>query len=102
MSKSVDVSQQYSFASSIDVTTVLDRLEIQYLDVNERRAIVIFAGGILNLETQIGELTDLECAEITVYDLPLNNESNTENETEAAVELIEDFKNQLLSAIDSV
>ncbi|ELY37807.1 hypothetical protein [Natronorubrum tibetense] len=95
MSKSVDVSQQYTFTSSIDVTAILDRLEVQYLDVNEHRAIVIFAGGILNLESQAGLLTDLERAEITVYDLPLNSDRNTTNETEAAIELIEDFRNQL-------
>ncbi|MDQ2052956.1 hypothetical protein RBH26_21165 [Natronolimnohabitans sp. A-GB9] len=97
MSEAVDISQRCTFPSSIDVTSVLDRLEIQFLDVNERRAIVIFAGAILNLESQKGNLTELECAEITVYDLPTNSEQDAGTETEVALELIEDFRNQLFA-----
>lgn len=95
MSKAVDVTQQCAFPSSIDVTAVLERQNIQFLDVNESRAIVIFDGAILNLESQEGKLTKLERAEITVYDLPLNSEGNTKSETETALELIEDFSEQL-------
>lgn len=102
MSKAVDVSQQCTFPSSIDVTSVLDSLEIQFLDVNERRAIVIFAGAILNLESKKGNLTELECAEITVYDLPMNSKRDADTETEAAIELIEDFRNQLFATAEPV
>ncbi|WP_436348458.1 hypothetical protein [Natronorubrum sp. FCH18a] len=95
MSKAVDVTQQCAFPSSIDVTAVLERQRIQFLDVNESRAIVIFNGAILNLESRKGKLTDLKRAEITVYDLPLNSEGDTKSETEAAIELIEDFSEQV-------
>ncbi|SDK61781.1 hypothetical protein [Natronorubrum texcoconense] len=95
MSKAVDVTQRCTFPSSIDVTAVLERLEIQFLDVNDRRAIVIFQGGILNLESQNGTLTDLDSAEITVYDLPADNKRERGAEGQAAIELIEDFRAEL-------
>ena len=101
MSTAVDVTQQCSFPSPIDVTAVLERLGIQFLDVNERRAIVIFDQAILNLEAQNGRLTALERVEITVYDLPLNDGRETEGESEAAIELIEDFREQLSSTAGS-
>ncbi|WP_339105853.1 hypothetical protein [Haloterrigena salinisoli] len=102
MSETVDVSQQCAFPSAIDVTAVLDRLEIQFLDVHERRVIVIFAGAILNLECQEGELTALERAEITVYDLPVNSGSTSESEYDTAMELIDDFVDQLHTTSQSM
>lgn len=93
MSETVDVSRQCKFSSPVDITVILDRLGVQFLDVHDRRVIVIFAGAILNLESLEGELAALERAKITVYDLPL--ESNGGNE--AAIELIDDFRNQLVS-----
>ena len=95
MSATADVSQQRRFATAIDVTAVMNRLEIQFLDVHDRRAIVIFAGAILNLECREGDLTALEDAEITVYDLPVNSERATDDETAAATELIEEFVERL-------
>lgn len=93
MSETVDVSRQCTFSSPVDITAILDRLEVQFLDVHDRRVIVIFAGAILNLESLEGELTALERARITVYDLPLESNGGTE----AAIELIDDFRNQLVS-----
>ncbi|QRV17845.1 hypothetical protein JMJ58_23950 (plasmid) [Haloterrigena salifodinae] len=95
MSKAADVSQQCAFPTAIDVTTVLDRLEIQFLDVHDHRVIVIFAGAILNLECHKGDLTALERAEITVYEPPVHNNSDTENETAATSGVIDDFVEQL-------
>ena len=95
MSKIVDSSQQCTFSSPIDLTAALDQLGIQFLDVDEHRTFVIFAGSILNLESCEGTLTDLKRAEIAVYDLPLHHDESTTSETEAAVELIEEFKDQL-------
>jgi len=95
MSEVVDISREVTFSSPIDVTAVLDRLKIQFLDVHERRAIVIFAGSILNIECDDETLTELTRAEITVYDLPLNRDTNAGSETEAAIELIEDFTTQI-------
>lgn len=97
MSEAVDVSRQCTFSSPVDITAILDRLEVQFLEVHDRRAIVIFAGAILNLESLNGDLTALKQANITVYDLPLGGESGTE----AAIELIEDFRNQLVSTNNS-
>lgn len=93
MSKTKDVSQVYSFSSPIDMVSMLEQLEIQYIDVNHSRALVIFGGAILNLECLEGDLTNLERIEITLYDLPSN--SDTESETEAALEVINDFKSLL-------
>ena len=101
MSNAVDVSQQCAFPSAIDVTEVLDRLEIQFLDVHERRVIVIFAGAILDLECQEGKLTTLERAEITVYDLPVDTGSTPGGEYDTAMELIDDLVNQLLATVRS-
>lgn len=102
MSETVDVSQQCAFPSAIDATTVLDRLEVQFLDVHEHRVIVIFAGAILNLECLEGELTALERAEITVYDLPVNSGSRDESEFDTAMGLIDDFVDQLLKTSQSL
>ncbi|WP_339106316.1 hypothetical protein [Haloterrigena salinisoli] len=93
MSETIDISREYSFSPPINIASVLDRLEIQYLDVHKSRALIIFDGVILDLECLDGELTHLERAEITVCDLPLN--SDAKNETETALELIGHFKNQL-------
>ena len=98
MSTTVDVSKQCTFASAIDVTTILERLEIQFLDVDDRRAIVIFAGGILNLECRTGTLTELTSAEITVYDLPVNSHRNSDGDGDTARKLLEDFHEQLVDA----
>ncbi|ELY38906.1 hypothetical protein [Natronorubrum tibetense] len=99
MSTAVDITQQYSFPSPIDVTAVLERLGIQFLDVNERRAIVIFDRAILNLEARNGRLTALERVAITVYDIPLDDDREIESESEAAIELVEDFREQLSSTV---
>lgn len=95
MSRAADVSQQCAFSTAIDVTAVLDRLEIQFLDVHDHRAIVIFAGAILNLECREGDLTALERAEIIVYEPPVHSNRDTENESEATIGVIDDFVEQL-------
>ncbi|ELZ15541.1 hypothetical protein C477_17725 [Haloterrigena salina JCM 13891] len=95
MSTAADVSQQSTFSTTIDVAAVLDRLGIQFLDVHDHRAIVIFDGAILNLECREGDLTALERAEITVYDLPMHSNRETENETAATIGVIDDFVEQL-------
>ncbi|ELY50971.1 hypothetical protein [Natronolimnohabitans innermongolicus] len=101
MSEAVDVTQRCTFSPAIDVTAVLDRLEVQFLDVHERRAIVIFAGAILNLECLEGELTALETGAVTVYDLPVDGPRDGVTEDEAANELIEEFEQQLVTAARS-
>ncbi|ELZ24438.1 hypothetical protein C477_00715 [Haloterrigena salina JCM 13891] len=98
MSTAVDVSKQCTFASAIDVTTILERLEIQFLDVDDHRAIVIFAGAILNLECRTGTLTNLTSAEITVYDLPVDSHRNSDGDDDTARKLLEDFLEQLADA----
>lgn len=95
MSNTVDVSREFVFSSPVDITAALDRQDIQFLDVHDRRALVIFAGSILNLTTEDGSLTELERVEITVYDLPTDRTHSSNSETEAAIELIEDFTTQL-------
>jgi len=95
MSELLDISREYTFSPPIDITATLDRLGIEYLDVRDRRAIVIFTESLLNIEGDTDPLTELERVEITVYDLSLDRERRADNETEAAIELIEDFVDRL-------
>jgi hypothetical protein len=96
MDDGVNVSRQYTFNPPVDFPSIVEDLAIQYLDVNETRAFVIFNTGILNLECTKGNLNDLSAAEITVYELPYD--SATDRETDAAVNLIEKFISQIASA----
>ena len=45
-----DPSREQTFVSPIDWFSTLEALTIQYLDVNEARALVIYQTAILNLE----------------------------------------------------
>jgi hypothetical protein len=79
MSDGSDLSLRYTFATPVDLPSALETLQVQYLDIGETRALVIFNTAILNLECSEGELENLESAEITVYEFPYNT---TAEETE--------------------
>jgi hypothetical protein len=96
MDDGVNVSRQYTFNPPIDLLSTVEDLAIQYLDVNETRAFIIFNTGILNLECTDGNLTDLSAAEITVYEIPYD--SATDRETNTAVNFIKKFVSQISSA----
>jgi hypothetical protein len=96
MDDGVDVSRQYIFNPPVDLLSTVEDLAIQYLDVNETRAFIIFNTGILNLNCTDGDLADLSAAEITVYEIPYD--SATGRETDTAVDFIEKFVSQISSA----
>lgn len=96
MDGSSDVARQYTFSPPVDLLAILESLNIQYLDVNETRALVIFNTAVLNLESIERELTTLSDVEITVYELPRNTDTNgTERE---AISVIGQFINQVTSS----
>jgi hypothetical protein len=95
MDGSPDVSREYAFTPPADILSILAELNVQYLDVNETRALVIFNTGILNVECTEGELTALTSAEITVYELPYD--SAADRTTDTAEDLIEKFVGQVSS-----
>ncbi|ELZ01348.1 hypothetical protein [Natrialba aegyptia] len=96
MDNGLDVSQQYTFSPPIDLLSALESLHIQYLDVTETRALVIFKAAILNLESNEGTLTTLSGAEITVYELPRH--TTTDDPENEASSVIEKFIDQITSA----
>jgi hypothetical protein len=99
MSDGSDLALRYTFTTSVDLFSALETLQIQYLDIGETRALVIFNTAILNLECSEGELENLESAEITVYEFPYN--IATEKTEKDAVSLIESFVEKVASVADT-
>ncbi|ADB62813.1 hypothetical protein Htur_3959 (plasmid) [Haloterrigena turkmenica DSM 5511] len=66
------------------------------------RCYCFFAGAILDLECREGEPTALERAEITICDLPINSGSTSGSEYDTAMELIDEFVDQLLTTTRSL
>ncbi len=95
MDDSPVVSERYTFSPRLDLPTTLETLQIQYLDVNETRALIIFNTAILNLESAQGSLTDLESAVITIYEPP--RETSTDEVDQKPRSFIKDFINQITS-----
>lgn len=95
MDDSPDASEQYTFSPPLDLPTTLETLQIQYLDINETRALIIFKTAILNLESVNGTLTDLESAVLTIYEPP--REASTDEVDQEPLAFIEDFINQITS-----
>jgi hypothetical protein len=93
MGSSSNLSRECTFATPIDLPTVLEGLNIQYLDVDETRALVIFNTAILNLESIQGTLTSLSRVKIEVYELPYN--TATKEQKEEARSVLESFLSQI-------
>lgn len=72
-------SREHTFGSPIDLPSTLEALNIQYLDVNETRALVIYQTAILNLEVIEGELSAASHIELEVYEDP-REEYSTDTE----------------------
>lgn len=98
MLETTDVSKECTFSPPVDLPAALDRLSVQFLSVGDARAIVIFSGAILNVESRDGPLTRVTDAEITVYDLP-RDVGIDEDETTVALNLVERFVVQLTTAM---
>ena len=74
-------SREHTFGSPIDLPSTLEALNIQYLDVNETRSLVIYQTAILNLEVLEGDLSAASRIELEVYEDP-REEFSTETERE--------------------
>jgi hypothetical protein len=70
MSSDSDPSREYTFGSPIDLPSTFEGLSIQYLDVNETRALVIYQTAILNLEVLKGDLSTASRVDLEVYEDP--------------------------------
>ncbi|WP_394743208.1 hypothetical protein [Natronococcus roseus] len=99
MSSDSDPSREYTFGSPIDLPSTLEALNIQYLDVNESRALVIYQTAILNLEVLEGKLSAASRVELEVYEDPREDYSaDTEKSSDSVVDSLLD---QLTSANSS-
>jgi hypothetical protein len=70
MSSDLDPSQEHTFGSPINLPSTFEGLSIQYLDVDETRALVIYQTAILNLEVIEDELSAASRIELGVYEEP--------------------------------
>ncbi|WP_083909355.1 hypothetical protein [Natronococcus amylolyticus] len=99
MSSDSDPSWEYTFGSPIDLPSTFEGLSIQYLDVNETRALVIYQTAILNLEVIEGELSAANRIELEVYEDPREDYSaDTEKSSSSVVDSLLD---QLTSVTNS-
>ncbi|ELY62589.1 hypothetical protein [Natronococcus jeotgali] len=99
MSSDSDPSREYPFGSPIDLPSTFEGLSIQYLDVNETRALVIYQTAILNLEVLEGGLSAASRIELEVYEEPREDYSaDTEKSSDSVVDSLLD---QLTSVTNS-
>jgi hypothetical protein len=63
-------TRRYSFATPVDLAALLEAQHIEFLDVEETRAIVIFGETIFNVEVADGSLDCVEGVEVRVFDPP--------------------------------
>ena len=80
-----DPVRKHTFGSPIDLPSTLEALNIQYLDVNETRALVIYQTAILNLEVLEGELSAASRVELEVYEEPREDLSAETNKKSKSV-----------------
>ncbi|MDG5762001.1 hypothetical protein QA600_22045 [Natronococcus sp. A-GB1] len=91
-----DPFREHTFGSPIDLPSALEGLSIQYLDVNEIRALVIYQTAILNLEVLEGELSAASRVELEVYEGPREDYSTDTEKSSGSV------INSLLDQLTSV
>jgi hypothetical protein len=85
MSSDSDPSREYTFGSPINLASTLEAVSIQYLDVNETRALVIYQTAIINLEVLEGDLSTASRVELEVYDDPREDYSAYTEESSGSV-----------------
>ena len=86
-----DPPREHTFGSPIDLPSTLEGLSIQYLDVNESRALVIYQTAILNLEVLEGDLSTASRVELEVYEDPREDYSaDTEKSSGSVVDSLVD------------
>ncbi|ELY63406.1 hypothetical protein [Natronococcus jeotgali] len=88
-------SRKQTFPSSVDLLSTLEACNIQYLDIDETRALVIYQTAILNLE---GELAAASNIELEIYADPREDFSTESDEQDSSV--IDSLLGQLASEDD--
>lgn len=81
---------QQEFTDSIDLPAILDNLEIDSIDVNDKRLLVIYSGAILNVKILDGTLDTARKIVIEVLDGPDGRDVDHDR-------LLTDFKNLLIN-----
>ena len=94
-----DPPREHTFGSPIDLPSTLEALSIQYLDVNEIRALVIYQTAILNLEVLEGELSAASRVELEVYEGPREDYSADTEKSSGSI--VDSLLDQLTSANSS-
>jgi hypothetical protein len=95
MSSHSDPFREHTFGSPIDLPSTLEGLSIQYLDVNETRALVIYQTAILNLEVLEGKLSAASRVELEVYEDPREDYSTDTEKSSGSV--VDSLLDQLTS-----
>ncbi|MDG5821783.1 hypothetical protein [Natronococcus sp. A-GB7] len=90
-----DPSREHTFGSPLDLFSTLEGLNIQYLDVNETRALVIYQTAILNLKVLKGDLSAARRIELEVYEEPREDFSTEPEQKEDSV--VDSLLDQLTS-----
>jgi len=93
-----DPFREHTFGYPIDLFSTLEGLNIQHLDVNETRALVIYQTAILNLEVLEGNLSAARRIELEVYEDPREDFSTEPEQKEGSV--VDSLLNQLTSRDD--
>jgi hypothetical protein len=95
MSSDSDPSREHTLESPLDLLSTLEGLNIQHLDVNETRVLVIYQTAILNLEVLEGNLSAARRIELEVYEEPREDFSTEPKQKEDSI--IDSLLNQLTS-----
>lgn len=91
-------SREHTFESPISLLSTLEALNIQYLDIDSTRTLVIYQTAILNLDVLEGELTTASRIELEVYEDPREDFSVEAEEKDKSI--LESFIDQLTSEDD--
>ena len=70
MSEFEDISGKYTLPDNVNIPSVFESINIEYLEVNNKRLIVISSGAVLGVSAVDGELTRTTAVELRVYELP--------------------------------
>jgi hypothetical protein len=81
-------TRRYSFGTSVDLQALFNEHHIEFLDVDDTRAIVIFSEAILNVEVDDGPLDHADGVEVAVFEPPTDVEPTDQ---EAIRGLINEF-----------
>jgi hypothetical protein len=63
-------TRRYSFGTAVDLQALLKDHHIEFLDVDDTRAVVIFTEAILNVEVDSGSLDHANVVEVAVFEPP--------------------------------